>query len=446
MPDDVELNPGSGGATVATDEIGIRNHQLVKAEFGDDNKAIMVSPKAGLPITVGDGPGSDAFGRLRISSPITLADYQTQYDDQPLLWENVLTTGGTIAHNAAHSSVDLAVTTSAGSEVIRQTREYHRYQPGKSLLILATFGFGTLIAGQRARVGYFDANNGVYFEQDGTTTNIVLRSQSISDITVAKAAWNVDKLDGGGDSAITLDETKSQILFIDLEWLSVGRVRVGFVIDGRPIVVHEFNNANANPGAYMATANLPIRYELINVSSGSGHTIQAICSSVISEGGFELFGLPFAVNSSTTPVSVTTPLAPIISIRPKATFNSIVNRGQIISVVASVLVTSNDANIELVYDGDITGGTAPSWISVDANSIVEVDTAADNITGGTTIATFPAASGQGQTAKETEKQVQSRLPLSLDIAGLNPKKLTIAAVSRSGTANVSGFLDWNEVR
>ncbi|MBU0598926.1 hypothetical protein KKF61_08150, partial [Patescibacteria group bacterium] len=52
MADNVELNAGSGGATLATDQdVALAHHQLVKIEFGADGTQTPVSAANPLPIT-----------------------------------------------------------------------------------------------------------------------------------------------------------------------------------------------------------------------------------------------------------------------------------------------------------------------------------------------------------------------------------------------------------
>lgn len=57
MADNVELNAGSGGAVIASDDDGTAQHQYVKIEFGADNTQTKVTSSAGLPVT----PDSSGF-------------------------------------------------------------------------------------------------------------------------------------------------------------------------------------------------------------------------------------------------------------------------------------------------------------------------------------------------------------------------------------------------
>ena len=391
-----------------------------------------------------DQTALDAFGRQRISGPQTIFDYQSQYDEGPLLWENNLTGSGTATHNANKSAVDLATTTASGDKVIRQTRQYHRYQPGKSQLVLMTFVLEAAQTNLRQRVGYFDGNDGIFLEVEGTTVNFVRRtstSGSAVDNEVPQSSWNMDQLSG-------LDLTKAQILIIDMEWLGVGSVRVGFVIDGEIRYCHQFRHANVLDSVYMKTANLPVRYEIENTSTVTGTpTLSCVCASVISEGGFEVDrGLPFCSSNGATLLATTT-RRPILSIRPKATFNSIVNRAQFIPGGFAAYSNDHTAYIEVVYDGTLTGA---SFASVDGDSMAEADVSATAISGGHVINAIyvPAASqGNQNTPGTAGLGLLSRLPNTLDISGANPKVVTLVATSVPGTStDVGGIIYWQELR
>ena len=244
------------------------------------------------PVVIGGGDGStayDAFGRLRISNPFTIFDSKntmskgTQFDES--------TTGsGTVTYTANKSTVNLNTTTASGDKVIRQSYRVMAYQPGKSLLHFSTFVMNAQEENLEQRVGMFDANNGIFFEDTGTAYQIVRRSYtsgSSVDDPILQSAWNGDKLDGTGPSGYTLHPDKATILYMDFEWLGMGSVRVGFVIDGKFIVAHTFKNANNLTTVYMQTANLPIRYEIENTGTISGAaTLQQVCSTCMIEGGY----------------------------------------------------------------------------------------------------------------------------------------------------------------
>ena len=208
---------------------------------------------------------SDAFGRLRVSNPLTLFDSSHRYRDNNLWISLVVGTGSTVGFVTTQGLINIGIGTTAGCSVIRETTKVFAYQPGKSLLVLNTFVMNPKKANLRQRVGYFGADNGMYFEVDGDTAYFVEKSLSLGTTTrVAQEYWNIDKLDGTGPSGVTLNTSKAHILWMDIEWLGVGSVRIGFVIDGAFIHCHTFHHSNIIESTYITSASLPLRYEIAN--------------------------------------------------------------------------------------------------------------------------------------------------------------------------------------
>jgi hypothetical protein len=266
----------------------------------------------GQPIirtVAGGGTGGiDAFGRMQVAQPYTLFDSQHRYAENDKFY-TVLTGSGSTTHDANASLVNMTVSGTNGDKVVRETTQVFTYQPGKALEIFSTFTMAPNSTGLRQRVGYFGASNGVFLELYNGVLNLVLRSSvsgSLVETRVAQSNWNTDTLDGTGDSKITLDITKSQIFYTDIEWLGVGSVRCGFVVNGAFVIGHTFHHANLITGTYMTTASLPIRYEIENTTVGSTATLKHICNTVISSGGFTPTGKSQTVGRGLTYYNLTT--------------------------------------------------------------------------------------------------------------------------------------------
>jgi len=339
-----------------------------------------------------------------------------------------------------------------GDKVARQTYEYYRYEPGKSQLAVMTATFGPSTTGIRKRVGYFDAENGVFFEQTGSGMAVVVRSSTSGTPSDAlrypQANWNVDRLNGLGPSGFNFNPETSNIFWFDIEWLGVGRVRFGvWGPDGFPILCHEERNANTYPSVYMTTAALPLRYEIENTAGGPSGSLKQICSTVQSEGGGELSKPYFfgASNTSTTPV---TTRRAVFSIRPKLTFKGRTNRIRIVPQDLGLIVTTNDALWELVYDPSFTG--TPVWTPSNSESSVEYSTHADlsagALTGGLVVSTGFAPAAQGSFARFESQRFDFKYPVTLDINGANPKALSLVCTSLNNTANIKALLNWAEIR
>lgn len=385
----------------------------------------------------------DAFGRLRIAQPYTLFDSQNRYQKDPQFSES-LAGSATATYVSTESSVDMAVTTASGDKAVRQSFRVFPYQPGKSLMVLATFVMSSAKTNLRQRVGYFNTDNGVFFQVNNTTKSFVLRtntSGSPSDVrTVDQTDWNGDKLDGTGPSGIVLDPTKAQILYMDFEWLGVGSVRCGFVIDGTFIVCHTFNNANDINKVYMQTAILPVRYEIENTgATGSSSTLKQICSSVISEGGYDQKAIPQWARRTTTLTGVTTTFVPIISIRLKST-----GLGAVVipSVYHAIPINSTlDYEVVLIKNPTLTG--TPAWNSNSLN--VEFDVAATGLTGGTIVdLDYVSGSNQGSGVVSTGESYNFDLQLGASLAGVSDI-YTVAARTISGTDDIIGSISYYDL-
>lgn len=319
----------------------------------------------------------DAFSRIRHSEPFTLFRVSHNTGKRDSIMTETTANGATSTYTANESCVDLAVTTTTSSEVIRQSREYIPYLPGKSFLIMCS---GVINSGSNgvnciSRIGLFDDQNGVFFQFTNTNLSINVRSYtsgSAVTTSVISSSWNIDKMDGTGPSGIIIDATKSHIFIIDLAWLGVGRVRFGFIINGKIYYVHQVLNANSNTTVYMTRASLPVRYQLTGGTSGAG-AMKMICSTVISEGGKEVLGTPFAIGRTDNEgISVSNTFLPIIAIRLKSGSNRV-----LVDLTGASIVSTSSANIVYRFYRFLSPASSPltneSWVSSGDESSVEYD-------------------------------------------------------------------------
>ena len=354
-----------------------------------------------LPVSI-NGTNTDAFGRLRVSTPYSLFDSQNRYatDNQ---FSTATTGTGSATFVTNQSSVAMAVTAGGVGSVVRQTYRNMLYQPGKGLLVLATFVMDSSnSANLTQRVGYFNTQNGVFFQKVDGTNSFVLRSYasgSVSDArTVNQADWNGDKLDGTGASGLTLDLTHPQILWMDFEWLGVGSVRCGFIINGQYLVCHTFNTANVyGTTVYMTTAILPVRYEITSTSALAA-TLTQVCSSVVSEGGFEAISVEHIARRTTifNTINTAANFFPIVSIRLAS---SALGAVVIPKSIQFQPTTLQNYEIALIKNPTLTGATWAATVPSDSN--VEYDVAATAISAAGTIVQngyIASSGGGGQTS------------------------------------------------
>lgn len=391
----------------------------------------------------------DAFGRLRVSNPLTLFDSSHRYKDNGL-WATSTASGGAAVFSANEGLVNLNVNTTSGSQVLRETFKVIPYQPGKSLLIYNTFVMAPAQTNLRQRVGYFGADNGLYLQLNDTTLSFVKRSLVtgvIDESVVNQSAWNVDNMDGTGPSGLVLDITKAQILFMDIEWLGEGTVRLGFIIDGQYYICHKFHHANLITSTYITTASLPLRYEITNTGvTAAPSTLKQVCSTALSEGGYELRGSQLAVGTPiTTPktFAVAGTYYPMVGIRTKATALDAI----VITTAVSLLGIGNGKNYawRLVNGATITGGT---WVSASADSSVEYNLTGDSVSGGRILAQgYINSSNQGSPSVNILKEALFGTQLERNTFTGTALEIVIemAIDTIGGTLGAYASIDWEEV-
>lgn len=421
-------------------------------EYLGDNKTlfevVMMADQYGNLVGPANPSGMavDAFGRARSSLPVTLFDSQHRYVDNGRV-NTANTAGGTFVHNANTSMIEMTIDSTAGAEVKRETGRAFPYQPGKSLQIMITFTMNPPKAGLRQRAGYFSDQNGIYLEQDGSDIYIVRRSYtggSVNNTRVAQSAWNLDTMLGSGPSGKTLDLTKSQIFFMDIEWLGVGSVRAGFVVDGQLIHCHTFHHANIATETYMTTATLPGRVEITNTGGMTGTaTYKQACFTVISEGGYELRGRPRGVQLPvTSPKTLATAgtFYPVVSLRLKST------RLDSVAVLKNihVLGTSNTGRYayKIVSNATINGG---SWANNGPDSSVEYNISASSMSGGTDLITgYTTVSNQSAPVISLDGGLLE-YQLERNSFTSTPYTLTLAVAGGSDNDTALGAVDWQEI-
>lgn len=384
----------------------------------------------------------DAFFRLRVSNPETLFDSKLILDNAPLFWDDQQISGtATSTHSINTASVALGVNASTAGRRVRQTFQRFNYQSGKSQIAMITFvlnktGGGT---GITRRVGLYDDNNGIFLEDAAGTYNLVVRSYtggSASDTNkVAQSAWNYDKMNGTGPSGLTIDFSKSQIMFIDYEWLGVGSVFVGFMINRELYPVHVFHNANLSASVYMSTPNLPIRYEIINSGSGAASTMDCICSTVISEGGTQRNGILRHRDSSAMSTLTTGTKYAVVGMRLKSPYSASV----LVENISMLCTTVNDfAHWEMIFNPTVAGTFTYSSMT---NSAVEtaVGASTNTVTGG-----YELDGGFFSTSAPPSNIVPNALRLGSSIAG-TPDTIVLCITPITNNITAYGSMTWREL-
>jgi hypothetical protein len=398
-----------------------------------------LSPSYAQRVTFGDGGSVDAFARLRTSVPTVVFDSAESITSRQDRWNSAISGGGAITYVADNASHQFIVGATAGDSARRSSKRMNIYVPGTSILVLTTGVMGAGATNQKRRIGYYNTNNGIFFELSGTSMGLVKRSKTSGtavDTRVEQEDWNIDTMDGNGPSEIDLDFTNAQIYMMDLEWLGVGRVRCGFVYEGKIIYCHEFDHGNELTTVYMSTANLPVTYEVVNTgASSASNDFRQICSSVIIEGERSKSADHRAVDNGIIPVPITSVVAPVISLRLQTAY---VGAAAIKPTEINCLsIGSKDVLWKVLYNATLAGD---SWTT--NSGIGAFDVAATAVTGGKCLASWYGSSDAREAIKAFAEQDQ----IGGTIAGV-PDTLTLAAANLTGvtSGNVIGSIAYDEI-
>jgi hypothetical protein len=243
-------------------------------------------------------------------------------------------------------------------------------------------------------------------------------------------------MDGNGASGITLDFTKTQIGVIDFEWLGVGRVRMGFVVDGLVYYCHEFDNANSLTTVYMSTPNLPVRYEIQNDGTGAADDFCHICTSVISEGGQEKTGILRHADSGSVSGLSTGSVYAILGIRLKSTH---LDASILLETISMISTTVNDQlHWELIFNPTVAGTFT---YSDQTDSAVQIATGAstNTITNG-----YEIDGGYLSTSLPVTNTIPNALKLGSLIDG-TVDEIVLTAKPITNNITVEGSLTWREL-
>jgi hypothetical protein len=399
---------------------------------GEQFETHVIADKYGNLIDSGSDSGAvDAFGRQRVSNPYTLFDSTMRYDKRPDQWYEITAGGATTNFLTNASTLELKTTTASGDSVLRRTKQNFPYQAGKSLLILQSFAGAPLSSGLVQEIGFFNDQNGVMVRANGTTIQFVIRSfttGSVVENVVSQSSWNIDTFS-------SLDFSKAQIFAVDLEWLGVGRVRCGFVVDGEIKYCHEFKHANNINGVYMQTAILPLSYRMANTTAqASGRTLQQICCSVLSEGGYEPDGATYSISA---PLSVAGAFGERVTAGIRMASGRTGN--VILPTKIDVACSTNDVVVwRLRLNPTVSGVTwAPA---TNGRGNVETTTSATTISGGTIVNTGIVSQGQS-----VNLSIDTAIRLALGVNASGQSDVLMLTVDSDGSAKAIGQIGWVEV-
>ena len=438
--------------------MGVRNPNSTNYIHADESNILnlhkaMTYDAEGQPTirTLDAQAGYTSKNRLKISNYQTDFFNTFQYGKETDVWDESTTSGGSATWNTNTNWVDMAVDSTLGAKVIRQTRNVMRYIPGRSSSLTYAVKFQTPVTGVRRRIGLFDEANGFYFEDAGvlgadglSEYNVVVRTTTsgiLVENRVPRSQWNGDRLDGLGNSGITADPNKVQMVSFEYEWYGAGQIIIGYVIDGFTHIIHTFNHANISTVPWSSTPFLPIRLELENLTGVAGtHYLYQGSNSLISEGEATKLGIAQNVTGPITgrTMASANTFYPILSSRLK----SAALKGIVLPTFFQAATIDNTSVFyKLVRNATLTGANFQDM--PDANAFTQYDVSATSYTGGTDLDSGFVIGGGGTGIRLDRDTVYQ---LGRGSLGTVSDTLTLAIASPNANKAALAAMTWIEQR
>jgi hypothetical protein len=411
---------------------------------------------------------SDLFGRQTVAPPTTVFTTHVAFTPQNEIMGYVSTGTGTIVHDISQTLMKHTVL-AAGDRAVRQSLEYLLYQPGKlqQTTLTATPDLsGTFDTSVVTRFGLFDdyrdktievnqPSMGHFFEISGNLWFVVERANSYDNITnvtrVAQANWNLDTLNGNRSTSpsgyiLSSAQRHPSLFIIDRQWLGVGIVRMGVIINGKPIYCHAFHGRNIGR-PYTHLSKLPMRWEIEKVAGGANApaTMGSICGSSEMIGDYTTMGTIRAFPSSLAPgVTVDTTTRPVLLLRLqqrycRATFK----------LLQLDLFSSSDSFYTVFKNPTITGTPSLSYTNMpDATSLLQYSYVATptnyTVSGGQVIRSGYLSKTTAFSESVTADDLITAVSYCSNIQG-NPDILVICIGAFSGNNTVHAVARWIEI-
>jgi hypothetical protein len=413
--------------------------------------------------TFTDGsPVFGAFGTLTVGEPQVIKDYRFAYNDKASDFWDQTSGGGTLSYATTTGTILFSCGTTLGDSVSRTTNFYHPYSPGVGHLVEMTMQLGDKgKANCRRRWGYYDDNDGVFFQVDGTDISVVVRSSttgSVVDTVIPQESWSNDPLNGTDKIGFNLEVDTPNIYWMDLQWLGAGRIRFG-VVDtrGSRIVAHVVENANTvGVLPYIKTATLPLRIEQENTGTTvSTSEMRWACAAIKHSSKVQVYGDKRTKKSNIKTIATASGEVPLMAIRPKTMFESVPNRGIIkgISVSYTNITTAGGSSggpvlfrIRGGYDSAFTG---EAFTSIGTTSITEADISASAINPALTteLSSFIVSADTTLFAQDISDRTLHTFEAFLGANGIDQPALIITAECLTGTdAIVIAAVNWEELK
>lgn len=329
-----------------------------------------------------------AFGEKSTAQKVPERQYSFPMHLDVDQWDLTHTNTGTSYIEDSQLVVSSGTDTAGAATAL--SRDLMHYRSGQGLLLQCSAVYTTARASSTQMIGLGDADNGFFIGYSGDTFGIFHRNGNGSGATTTthtpQAEWSeADKLNGLGDSGVTLDPTLPNVYMIQAQLHFMGKVNFYVVVNtcSFPKLVHTITWPNTDHSGQNTTVdygNLPVHVSVTNSGNGTDMTVKTASVAAFIEGVLRNVGNEFSayveqVNISGSGVGPTKGEQAMLEIFNQNTVLGKTNHTDII--VNSISVASDNAGAPAVFrlHVDSTFAGVPGYNDVNsASSAAQVAT------------------------------------------------------------------------
>lgn len=384
------------------------------------------------------------LGYQKISQTIEQFSNKAAYDAGEQFWVSIENTNGSVVFNPDQSTRTLQIGSGVSDVISSQTKQAFVYLSGNVHRFTNAL-LPNLQVGAGCEFGIFDDKNGCFLrierEASGYKFYAVRRSNTTGtpvDYVVPQEDFNVDTLDGTGQSGVTIDVSKIQMWHVEFSWYGGGGIAYGCEIDRKIVHFHWEGAGNRLDEFIFGDPDLPCRFRLYNKQATAGNSqislgglFVGIDGSFFQRKGYRRSWLRPLLNVSNGNTYV------LASLKPKPTFKGKINRSYLQLEEIFVFGTAV-GYYYLVLNGSLTN---TNWIDVNTQeSTVMYDQSATSLTGGIVLYANGLSSDKGGNQTNT---VETKDPLTNYSDGSGSDVISIVFVC-TGNGNVATGFNWLE--
>ena len=218
--------------------------------------------------------------------------------------------------------------------------------------------------------------NGAYsISSTGTATGTFSQTKAGNPQTnafIPSGSFNIDRLDGTGPSAMTVDPQIGNVFQIGFQYLGFGNAKFAIEnpINGFMTPFHEVRNANSRTSTVLTNPNCNVLATSANVGGTTSVTLKTASMAAFTEGSIKKLDPKFALSQTFTNVNQSN-YVPLMILKAERVFNGQSSFGEfdLLQLGASNEVNNKTLTVGLFLDKEVSGDVNFDYVD-ENNSVV----------------------------------------------------------------------------